>query len=99
MQSRNKQQHNLKNNTWTDNNSINISKINNNEDKIWGDIDENSVILCNCNENAIQLIVRKEGPNHGINLNVYKFLFKFYFKSYFSLNTIYYNRIISFLQL
>lgn len=66
MKSRNtKQQRNLKNNTWTDNNSINISKINNNEDKIWGDIDENSVILCNCNENAIQLIVRKEGPNHG----------------------------------
>ncbi|XP_011144136.1 DNA topoisomerase 3-alpha isoform X2 [Harpegnathos saltator] len=31
----------------------------------WGNIDNNAVIMCNCHETAIQLTVRKEGPNIG----------------------------------
>ena len=31
----------------------------------WGDLDNDAVIVCKCNENAIQLTVRKEGPNQG----------------------------------
>ncbi|XP_032669264.1 DNA topoisomerase 3-alpha isoform X2 [Odontomachus brunneus] len=31
----------------------------------WGDIDSNTEIMCNCHETAIQLTVRKEGPNKG----------------------------------
>lgn len=34
----------------------------------WGDIDGNAEIMCNCHETAIQLTVRKEGPNKG---NIY----------------------------
>ncbi|XP_076161533.1 topoisomerase 3-alpha isoform X1 [Ptiloglossa arizonensis] len=35
------------------------------KNKMWGDIDENAVIMCTCHESAIQLTVKKDGPNHG----------------------------------
>lgn len=31
----------------------------------WGNVDSNAEIMCNCHETAIQLTVRKEGPNKG----------------------------------
>lgn len=31
----------------------------------WGNIDNNTEIMCNCHEIAIKLTVRKEGPNKG----------------------------------
>lgn len=31
----------------------------------WGNIDNNTEIMCNCHEIAIQLTVKKEGPNKG----------------------------------
>ncbi|KAL6425769.1 hypothetical protein ACFW04_009678 [Cataglyphis niger] len=31
----------------------------------WGNIDNNAEIMCKCHETAIQLTVRKEGPNKG----------------------------------
>ncbi|CAD1480133.1 unnamed protein product [Heterotrigona itama] len=69
-ESRNIQQQNIsKTNTWH-NNNINTSnddlRLSGNEQtKIWGNIDDNAIIMCKCHENAIQLTVRKEGPNHG----------------------------------
>ncbi|KAK1129739.1 hypothetical protein K0M31_019453 [Melipona bicolor] len=69
-ESRNIQQQNIsKNNTWN-NTNINTSLDNlrlsgNEESKIWGNIDNSAIIMCKCHENAIQLTVRKEGPNHG----------------------------------
>ncbi|KAL0102558.1 hypothetical protein PUN28_018092 [Cardiocondyla obscurior] len=39
----------------------NSSYVNN----TWGNIDNNTEIMCNCHENAIQFTVRKEGPNKG----------------------------------
>ncbi|KZC11859.1 PREDICTED: DNA topoisomerase 3-alpha [Dufourea novaeangliae] len=56
--------------TWIDtsnfNPSSNDSKLSQMEqNRTWGDIDNNAVIMCRCHENAIQLTVRKEGPNQG----------------------------------
>lgn len=31
----------------------------------WGELGNDAVIVCKCHENAIQLTVRKEGPNRG----------------------------------
>lgn len=31
----------------------------------WGNVDSNAEIMCKCHETAIQLTVRKEGPNKG----------------------------------
>lgn len=80
--SRNIQQQNIsKNNTWNNSNTSpdNLRLSENEESKIWGNIDDNAIIMCKCHENAIQLTVRKEGPNHGIYvLNVYEgFLIKY----------------------
>lgn len=79
--SRNIQQQNIsKNNTWN-NTNINAStddlRLSGNEQsKIWGNIDDNAIIMCKCHESAIQLTVRKEGPNHGIYmLHVYEGFF------------------------
>ncbi|XP_076233663.1 topoisomerase 3-alpha isoform X2 [Calliopsis andreniformis] len=35
------------------------------QSKTWGDIDNDAVIMCRCHETAIQLTVRKDGPNQG----------------------------------
>lgn len=40
--------------------------------KVWGEIDSNAVIVCRCNENAIPLTVRKEGPNQGIGNSLFQ---------------------------
>lgn len=37
----------------------------NNKTSVWGNIDNNAEIICNCHEIAIQLTVKKEGPNKG----------------------------------
>lgn len=37
----------------------------NNVTNTWGNIDNNSEIMCHCHEIAIQLTVKKEGPNKG----------------------------------
>ncbi|OAD60713.1 DNA topoisomerase 3-alpha [Eufriesea mexicana] len=65
-----KQQNNSKNSTWTNTNIVtrptnkpNVSR--NVQDKVWGVIEKDAVIMCSCNENAIQLTVKKDGPNHG----------------------------------
>lgn len=36
-----------------------------NKTSVWGNIDNNAEIMCNCHEIAIQLTVKKEGPNKG----------------------------------
>ncbi|XP_029173837.1 DNA topoisomerase 3-alpha-like [Nylanderia fulva] len=36
-----------------------------NKTSVWGNIDNDAEIMCNCHEIAIQLTVRKEGPNKG----------------------------------
>ncbi|XP_029663967.1 DNA topoisomerase 3-alpha [Formica exsecta] len=36
-----------------------------NKTSVWGNIDNNAEIMCKCHETAIQLTVRKEGPNKG----------------------------------
>ncbi|XP_043513149.1 DNA topoisomerase 3-alpha [Frieseomelitta varia] len=62
--SRNIQQQNISwNNTNTSPDNLRLSE--NEQSKIWGNIDDNAIIMCKCHENAIQLTVRKEGPNHG----------------------------------
>lgn len=33
----------------------------------WGNVDNNTVMMCNCHESAIKLTVKKEGPNKGNN--------------------------------
>ncbi|KAG7209965.1 hypothetical protein KM043_011554 [Ampulex compressa] len=35
------------------------------KNETWGNIDSNAVIMCSCHENAIQLTVKKDGPNKG----------------------------------
>ncbi|XP_071870527.1 topoisomerase 3-alpha isoform X1 [Bombus fervidus] len=64
-----KRQNVSKNNTWIDANSVNSSnngqRLIRNEQKTWGNIDDDAIIMCNCHENAIRLTVKKEGPNHG----------------------------------
>lgn len=84
-----KQQSNSENNTWTNTSNVNprANKTNlpkNVQDKVWGVMDKDAIILCSCNENAIQLTVKKEGPNHGKNVSC-KFM------KNLSLNMIYYN--------
>lgn len=37
----------------------------NNVTNTWGNIDNNTEIMCHCHEIAIQLTVKKEGPNKG----------------------------------
>ncbi|XP_024937681.1 DNA topoisomerase 3-alpha isoform X2 [Cephus cinctus] len=37
----------------------------NNQSRIWGTITEDDVILCNCNQQAVRLTVRKAGVNQG----------------------------------
>lgn len=37
----------------------------NNRSNTWGNIDNDAEIMCNCHETAIQLTVKKEGPNKG----------------------------------
>ncbi|RLU22556.1 hypothetical protein DMN91_004834 [Ooceraea biroi] len=37
----------------------------NNRTNTWGNIDNDAEVMCNCHETAIQLTVRKEGPNKG----------------------------------
>lgn len=37
----------------------------NNKTNTWGTIDNNTEIMCHCHELAIQLTVKKEGPNKG----------------------------------
>jgi len=32
---------------------------------MWGNIDNDAEIMCNCHKTAIQLTVKKEGPNKG----------------------------------
>lgn len=39
---------------------------NSNISQNWGSVDDGSAILCNCHNPAIQLTVRKDGPNIGI---------------------------------
>ena len=76
--SRNIQQQNISwNNTNTSFDDLRLSE--NEQSKIWGNIDDNAIIMCKCHENAIQLTVRKDGPNHGIYvLDVYeRFLIKY----------------------
>ncbi|XP_076756767.1 topoisomerase 3-alpha isoform X2 [Xylocopa sonorina] len=41
-----------------------IRSSGNEQNTMWGNTDD-SAIMCNCHENAIQLQVRKDGPNHG----------------------------------
>lgn len=36
-----------------------------NKTSVWGNIDNNAEIMCNCHEIAIQLTVKKDGPNKG----------------------------------
>lgn len=36
-----------------------------NKTSVWDNIDNNAEIMCNCHEIAIQLTVKKEGPNKG----------------------------------
>ncbi|KOC68743.1 DNA topoisomerase 3-alpha [Habropoda laboriosa] len=49
--------------------SVNSSELrllrNEENNRTWGNIDNDNTITCKCNENAIELRVRKEGPNHG----------------------------------
>ncbi|XP_076293388.1 topoisomerase 3-alpha isoform X2 [Lasioglossum baleicum] len=65
-----KKQHDSKNNdTWIDTNHFNTSNNDFRQPRVqqsnaW-DTDNNAVIMCRCHENAIQLTVRKEGPNQG----------------------------------
>lgn len=63
------------NDTWIDTNTFRSSNNDfrsprSEQSKTWGDIDNDAVIMCRCHENAIQLTVRKEGPNQGINYTV-----------------------------
>ncbi|XP_053988911.1 DNA topoisomerase 3-alpha isoform X1 [Hylaeus volcanicus] len=56
--------------TWIDTNTFTSSNTDSRlpsieDSKTWGAIDNDAVIMCKCNENAIQLTVRKEGPNQG----------------------------------
>ncbi|XP_043503570.1 DNA topoisomerase 3-alpha isoform X1 [Polistes fuscatus] len=57
----------MKNNT----NNLNLSRgFNNNSTNInnivtWGNIDNDAEIMCQCNQRAIQLTVKKDGPNKG----------------------------------
>jgi len=37
----------------------------NNRTNMWGNIDNDAEIMCNCHKTAIQLTVKKEGPNKG----------------------------------
>ncbi|XP_012057921.1 PREDICTED: DNA topoisomerase 3-alpha-like [Atta cephalotes] len=41
------------------------SRNTNNVKDIWGNTDNNAEIICHCHETAIQLTVRKDGPNKG----------------------------------
>ncbi|XP_046143388.1 DNA topoisomerase 3-alpha isoform X1 [Osmia bicornis bicornis] len=59
-----------KHNTFVNTNNFNSSMVSprsaeNEPNRTWGHIDNDAVIMCNCHENAIQLTVRKEGPNQG----------------------------------
>ncbi|XP_031833068.1 topoisomerase 3-alpha isoform X2 [Nomia melanderi] len=56
--------------TWIDTRNFRSSSNESRQPRVeqtnaWGEIDSNAVIVCRCNENAIQLTVRKEGPNQG----------------------------------
>ncbi|XP_076633672.1 topoisomerase 3-alpha [Colletes latitarsis] len=56
--------------TWLDSSNFTSSSTNVNlpstqQNTAWGDIDRDAVIVCKCHENAIQLTVKKDGPNHG----------------------------------
>ncbi|XP_076680508.1 topoisomerase 3-alpha isoform X1 [Andrena cerasifolii] len=42
-----------------------FGSTNNEQGTSWGDLGDDAVIVCRCHENAIQLTVRKEGPNQG----------------------------------
>ncbi|CAL7941209.1 unnamed protein product [Xylocopa violacea] len=57
------------NDAWIDTSDLSFSTTEirssgNEQNTRWGNIDDNA-IMCNCHENAIQLQVRKDGPNHG----------------------------------
>ena len=89
--SRNVKRQNVpKNNTWIDANNVNSSnndqRLIRNEQKTWGNIDDDAIIMCNCHENAIRLTVKKEGPNHGTGT--------FRDIKDFSLNMTYYNVVL-----
>ncbi|XP_033340124.2 topoisomerase 3-alpha isoform X1 [Megalopta genalis] len=65
-----KRQDSKKKDTWIDTKPFNSSSNNfkqpgMEQDKKWCNTDNNSDIVCRCHENAIQLTVRKEGPNQG----------------------------------
>ncbi|XP_011696308.1 PREDICTED: DNA topoisomerase 3-alpha-like isoform X2 [Wasmannia auropunctata] len=45
--------------------AVRDSRNANSTSNTWGNIDNNSEIMCHCHETAIQLTVRKEGPNKG----------------------------------
>ncbi|KAI4501555.1 hypothetical protein M0802_003432, partial [Mischocyttarus mexicanus] len=44
---------------------LNNNNTNTNNIKVWGNIDNDAEIMCQCNQLAIQLTVRKDGPNQG----------------------------------
>ncbi|CAK9834424.1 DNA topoisomerase 3-alpha [Anthophora retusa] len=61
-----KERNDLKNDTNYADSVINELRLpRNEENRIWGNIDNDNTITCRCNENAVQLTVRKDGPNHG----------------------------------
>lgn len=55
------------NSSWDGSNQSASSNSHNatNRSSTWGNIDNDAEIMCNCHQNAIQLTVRKEGPNKG----------------------------------
>lgn len=55
--------HNLNNSS--DQPAARNSRNMDNKTSAWGNIDNNAEIMCKCHETAIQLTVRKEGPNKG----------------------------------
>nr|XP_003702899.2 PREDICTED: DNA topoisomerase 3-alpha isoform X3 [Megachile rotundata] len=65
-----KNQSTAKNNTYDSTNNSNpptvgTTVLSNESTRTWGHIDDDSVIVCKCNETAMKLTVRKEGPNQG----------------------------------
>lgn len=55
------------NSSWnrSDQSASRDSSNTNNTTNTWGNIDNNTEIMCNCHEIAIKLTVKKEGPNKG----------------------------------
>lgn len=57
-----------------DSSFVNPRSAENEPGRTWGHIDNDAVIMCNCHENAIQLTVRKEGPNQGTDDSLFPFV-------------------------